>query len=95
MFVLQLYFDFISFSQFAAISNGIKTGEVIFQVIHLPHNITCPHVYFILAATTKLLDENQHSSSWGYFLHVIPSRDSRVIYSNPFLPHESVTFLSL
>jgi len=33
MCVLQLYFDFISFSQFAAISNEIKTGQVIFQVI--------------------------------------------------------------
>lgn len=28
---LSLYFDFISFSQFAAISNEIKTGELVFQ----------------------------------------------------------------
>lgn len=30
--MLQLYFDFISFSQFATISNEMKTGEVVFQV---------------------------------------------------------------
>jgi hypothetical protein len=30
--VLQLYFDFISFSQFATISNEMRTGEVVFEV---------------------------------------------------------------
>ncbi len=32
MSVLQLYFDFISFSQFATISNEMRTGEVVFEV---------------------------------------------------------------
>ncbi len=32
MSILQLYFDFISFSQFATISNEMRTGEVVFEV---------------------------------------------------------------